>query len=109
MPVVYIALGSNLGDRNANMIQAIHHIERLYSTTIVATSRFLETKPLDNLDSPLFINAMVKIETQLSPEKLLSELLSIEKRMGPIRKKKWESRIIDLDIIFYGTMTLHKK
>ena len=109
MSVVYIALGSNLGNRAFACKRALREIATLPQTFILATSIFFETDPVDFLDQPKFVNGIIKIETKLSPLDLLSYLLNIEKKMGRTREKKWGPRIIDLDIIDYENVHMQSK
>ena len=98
---VYIALGSNVGDREINLSKAriniadsVRHITR--------ESHIYETEPWGYSDQPDFLNQVVRAETLLTPEGLLHALLETEQEMGRIRTFKNASRIIDLDILFYG-------
>lgn len=102
MPVAYIGIGSNLGNRALYCRNAIGFMRKLPSTRFLKASIFFETKPVDFLDQPDFVNGVVKIETKLKPLELLSKLLDIEKKMGRQRLKKWGPRVIDLDIIDYS-------
>jgi len=101
--VAYIALGSNMGDRNANIAGAI---ERLRNTPGVEVTKV--SSPLENpavggpSDSPPFINSVSEIRTTLSPRALLKRLLEIERELGRERREKWSPRVIDLDIVLYG-------
>jgi len=113
---VFISLGSNLGDRRKNLEEAIKRLEKTSGVRVVASSGFYETTPVKTPEQirahekiPSFFNAAVEIETELSCEKLLGLLQKIEEEMGRVRNgKKWEPRIIDLDIIFYGTQVTHE-
>jgi 2-amino-4-hydroxy-6-hydroxymethyldihydropteridine diphosphokinase len=96
----YIGIGSNLGDRRANVDAAIARIAGLPETRLVRTSSSYETEPLG--DAPTwFVNAVVHVETALAPERLLDELLAIERSMGRTRVAgdRWASRIVDLDVL----------
>jgi len=96
----YIGIGSNLGDRCANVDAAIARIAGLPETRLVRTSSSYETEPLG--DAPTwFVNAVVHVETALAPERLLDELLAIERSMGRTRVagERWASRIVDLDVL----------
>ncbi len=96
----YLSLGSNIGDRAANLRDAI---ERLRSVGEVgAVSSLYETEPIEYTEQPWFVNCVVEIETGLSPTKLLGGILEIEKQMGRHREKKKGPRNIDIDILLYG-------
>jgi 2-amino-4-hydroxy-6-hydroxymethyldihydropteridine diphosphokinase len=96
----YIGLGSNLGDRRANVETAIARIAALPATRLLQTSSLYETEPLG--DAPTwFVNAVVHVETGLAPQPLLDALLAIERTMGRTRSvgERWASRIVDLDVL----------
>jgi 2-amino-4-hydroxy-6-hydroxymethyldihydropteridine diphosphokinase len=108
--LVYLGLGSNLGDRQAHLEAAIKRIAEL--GTIVAQSSFYETEPVDMAPSPSgapqwFLNAALALETELMPKQLLGRLLDIERTLG--RKRSLASqapktpRTIDLDILLFGS------
>ncbi|KYO66493.1 2-amino-4-hydroxy-6-hydroxymethyldihydropteridine diphosphokinase [Thermovenabulum gondwanense] len=101
MPDVFIALGSNVGDREVNIKTAIEKI-RQRGIKVVKISDIIETEPYGYVDQPRFLNAVLQAETLLSPRELLNTLQEIEKEMGRERKIKWGPRNIDLDIIFYN-------
>jgi len=101
-----IALGTNLGDRPANLHLALKHLANL--GTVTATSTFHDTAPVGYLHQPHFLNAAALLETTLPPETLLQSLLSIEKQMGRDRTTAPPKgpRIIDLDLLLYGNDVL---
>ncbi len=105
----YIGIGSNLSDPDNNCVEAIVRISALRDVTIAAKSALYKTEPVGYIDQEWFINAAIKIETQLSPQELLSVLINIEKEMGRIRKEKWGPRLIDLDLLFYDDLILDEK
>ena len=96
-----IAIGSNLGTPKKNCIEAIDIISSNSDIKTISKSSFYQTAPVGNTEQDWFINSVIKISTQLSPDILLSVLLKIESQMGRIRKEKWGPRIIDLDLLFY--------
>ncbi|MEN3042307.1 MAG: 2-amino-4-hydroxy-6-hydroxymethyldihydropteridine diphosphokinase [Fervidobacterium sp.] len=104
---VYIGIGTNVGDKEANIQTAIHHLQKI--SRIINMSKIIETLPYGKLDQPNFLNCIVEIDTDLSPDELLDQLLKIEQEMGRIRTEKWGPRIIDLDIIFYGNLVIKNK
>ena len=96
---IIILLGSNLGDRLANLKQAIAAIASF--STILQQSNIYQTAAWGNTDQADFLNQAIEIQTQQTAENLMHALLAIESQMGRVRLQKWEPRIIDLDIIFY--------
>lgn len=101
---VYIGLGSNLGDRKENIQTALRRLET--TSHIVKVSEIIETEPYGKTDQPSFLNCVVEIDTNLTPDELLENLLNIEKEMGRVRLEKWGPRVIDLDILFYGNLVI---
>lgn len=98
---VYLSLGSNLGERRANLIEAVERMEGA-GIRVVRASPLYETAPRDFLDQPGFLNAVVEVETALQPPELLAALLGIETAMGRVRGVDKGPRVIDLDILVYG-------
>ncbi|MFH2001489.1 MAG: 2-amino-4-hydroxy-6-hydroxymethyldihydropteridine diphosphokinase [Planctomycetota bacterium] len=99
-----IALGSNLSPRQKHLLDAIALMEQLKESHIIARSRIYETPPVGGPEQGKFLNAAVELETALSVDVLLKNLLSIEQSMGRIRNVRNGPRIIDLDIIFYDDL-----
>lgn len=98
--LVYLSLGSNLGEREANLQQAI---ERLAGWgEVVAVSSLYETEPVEVARQPWFLNCAVALQTEKMPKQLLAGLLAIEKAMGRQRKQPKGPRVIDLDILLFG-------
>jgi 2-amino-4-hydroxy-6-hydroxymethyldihydropteridine diphosphokinase len=108
MSVVYIGIGSNLGDREFNCKQAISLV-RQKGTTVSKESSLYETKPWGVRDQPLFLNMAIEIETNLKPFELLRTLKDIEKEMGREETFLWGPRIIDLDILLYDNNIVDEK
>ncbi len=98
---VFIGIGSNLGNRTKNLKNAIEAIESVNGIGIKRVSSFIKTNP-ENAAGPKYLNAVIKIKTDLLPEKILAVLNEIEKKMGRKRLFKNSPRIIDLDILLYG-------
>jgi 2-amino-4-hydroxy-6-hydroxymethyldihydropteridine diphosphokinase len=96
---IIILLGSNLGNRLANLKQAIASIASF--STILQQSNIYQTAAWGNTDQADFLNQAIEIQTNQTAENLMHALLAIESQMGRVRLQKWEPRIIDLDIIFY--------
>ena len=105
MSIVYIGIGSNLGDRKANCMRAI---ELLAGKGIVVRkeSSLYETDPWGDKNQPKFLNMAIEIETELKPQDLLGILAGIEKELGRKKSRKWGPRIIDLDILLYNSITI---
>jgi 2-amino-4-hydroxy-6-hydroxymethyldihydropteridine diphosphokinase len=100
---IYIALGSNQGDRELNLLRAIAEIGRLATTKITALSSFYDTQPVGPVEQENFLNAVLRLESSLSPDGLLAELKRIETAVfHRVRSIHWGPRPIDLDILFYG-------
>jgi len=106
MEKVFIALGTNQGDMYGNLAEARERLHRLEDLTVLKESSILETEPVDYLDQPDFLNQMVEAETSMEPGKLLMVLLSVEIEMGRKRGVPKGPRIIDLDIILFGSRTM---
>src|SRR4051794_25554062 len=103
----YIALGANLGDREANLRAALDHLNRTSGVKVMCVSRFLETPAVGGPpDSPPFLNAAAELRTTLGPAELLQTLLAIEHALGRVRRERWEPRIIDLDLLLYGDQVI---
>ena len=101
MSEAYVALGSNLGDREENLRTALKHLSD-NDVHVVKVSTFIETEPYGVTDQPGFVNAVCQVETNLAPLELLRLLLSIEQEMGRVRLRRWGERNIDLDLLLYG-------
>ena len=99
--VAYVALGSNLGDRERYLAAAREAIARLPASRVVAASGIEETEPLGGLQQPSYLNQMVKLETALEPRELLRHLHDIEQELGRTRGERWAARTIDLDLVCY--------
>jgi 2-amino-4-hydroxy-6-hydroxymethyldihydropteridine diphosphokinase len=98
--IAYLSLGSNLGDRAANLKSAIDRLRDFGE--VVAVSSFYETEPVEVIAQPWFLNCVVKLDTEKTPEQLLAGILAIEQEMGRERKQKKGPRTIDLDILLFG-------
>lgn len=101
----YLLLGTNMGDRAALLIQARREIAREIGALRCVSSIF-ETEAWGNTDQPNYLNQVVLAATPLKPLRLLEKINRIEKRMGRIRVSKWDSRLIDIDILYYGDQVI---
>ena len=108
MSKAYVALGSNLGDREENLRKALKHLQE-NGVEVVKTSTFIETEPYGVTDQPGFVNAVCQVETELAPLELLRLLLSIEQEMGRVRLRRWGERNIDLDLLLYEDAVLESE
>jgi 2-amino-4-hydroxy-6-hydroxymethyldihydropteridine diphosphokinase len=108
--LVFIAIGSNLGDRKANYYEAVERIAGLAETRVLKQSSLYESEPLGNART-WFVNAVIEVETEFGAPQLLKQLKSIETAMGRkrVRGKRWGSRIIDLDILFFDNELINKR
>ena len=96
----YIALGSNLGDKEENLRRALELLEE-HGVEVVKVSSFICTEPYGVTDQPQFLNAVCQVRTSLEPLALLHTLLGIEQEMGRVRLRHWGERNIDLDLLLY--------
>jgi 2-amino-4-hydroxy-6-hydroxymethyldihydropteridine diphosphokinase len=107
---VYIGIGSNLGDRRANTVEAVARVKELPTTKVVRSSSLYESEPLGDART-WFVNSVIEVETELAAEQLLKKLKAIEEAMGRkrVKGKRWGSRIIDLDILFVDQDVIAKR
>ncbi len=107
---VYIGLGSNLGDRKANIREAEEKLTALPETRIVKASSLYESEPLGNAKT-WFVNSVLEIETDFEADELLKRTKAIETAMGRkrVKGKRWGSRIIDLDLLLFDNQTINKR
>jgi 2-amino-4-hydroxy-6-hydroxymethyldihydropteridine diphosphokinase len=96
---VYLSLGSNIGDRAANLHAAVERIGKLGEVT--AVSSFYETEPVEFTQQPWFLNVALELKTELMPKQLLSAVLKIEREMGRKRLQPKGPRLIDIDILLF--------
>jgi 2-amino-4-hydroxy-6-hydroxymethyldihydropteridine diphosphokinase len=104
--LIYLSLGSNLGDRAANLNGAIVALPGA-GVRVLRRSSVYETEPVDFLEQPWFLNCAVEAETSLSPVDLLGALQGIERMSGSKKLVPRGPRIIDLDILYYGASVIH--
>lgn len=103
----YIALGSNLGDRELNLLRAVAEIGKLADSTVTGLSPFYETSPMGVTDQPVFFNAVLRLSTRLTPLELLHRLQRIENNVfARTRTVRWGPRTMDLDLLLYGDQTI---
>jgi 2-amino-4-hydroxy-6-hydroxymethyldihydropteridine diphosphokinase len=105
--LIYLSLGSNLGDRAANLERAIEELPAA-GVKVLRRSATYETEPVDLLEQPWFLNCVVEAETTLTPRDLLDALQGIERKLGSRKLVPSGPRIIDLDVLFYGSDVIHE-
>lgn len=98
---VYLSLGSNLGDREANLRAAIEKLKEIGNP--VSVSSFYETEPVEVTSQPWFLNCAIKLDTEKMPRQLISAILALEQQMGRQRNQKKSPRTIDIDILLFGS------
>jgi 2-amino-4-hydroxy-6-hydroxymethyldihydropteridine diphosphokinase len=109
MTTAYIGIGSNLGDKLNNCRKSIEMSGRIPDTRVTAQSRFYRTEPVGVEGHDWYVNGVISLSTGLSAQDLLKNLLDIEQIMGRERKKKWDSRTIDLDVLLYGQEVIEEE
>jgi 2-amino-4-hydroxy-6-hydroxymethyldihydropteridine diphosphokinase len=105
---VYVALGSNLGDRTAALARARDALAKLPLTTVLGASTIEETAPVGPPDQERYLNQMILVETALDPGRFLKLLHRIEDENGRVRAERWGPRSLDLDIVRFGTRRLRE-
>ena len=99
--IVYLSLGSNLGDRSLHLRQAIDKLGELGK--VAAVSSFYDTEPVELTSQPWFLNCVAKLDTEKMPRQLMAAILGIEQQMGRQRKQQKGPRTIDIDILLFGS------
>lgn len=97
----FVGVGSNVGDRSARLVSAARDVKAIEGVKYVWSSSVYETDPYGKADQPKFLNAVLQVETSLTPPALLKELKAIEQRQGRTPGERWGPREIDLDILLY--------
>ena len=106
---VYIGVGSNVGNKKENFLEALSRVAKLPGTKIVKESSLYESEPIGDAKE-WYVNGAIEIETKFKPDMLLKKFKNIERAMGRKKvKKRWGARIIDLDILLYDTAIVKKK
>jgi dihydroneopterin aldolase/2-amino-4-hydroxy-6-hydroxymethyldihydropteridine diphosphokinase len=103
--IVYIAIGSNLDNREKNCLDALKILEKI-GIVVKKRSSLYETEPWGVTNQPRFMNMVVEVETELEPHELLRTLKDVEKEVGRGETFNWGPRIIDLDILFFNDLFL---
>ena len=102
----YVALGSNLGDKEGNLRSALELLEE-HGVEVVKVSTFICTEPYGVTDQPQFLNGACEVRTSMTPLALLHTLLKIEQEMGRVRLRHWGERNIDLDLLLYEDVVMN--
>lgn len=109
MPIAFIGLGSNMGNKLANLKKAIEGFGKIQGTKVLTVSSLYKTEPVGDVEQDWFVNAVAEVETGLTPRELLNKLLYIEKNLGRIRDERWGPRVIDLDILLYDDLVMDEE
>lgn len=104
--VAYIAVGSNLGDREKHLAFAVEAISRLPGTRVLDATAPEQTAPFGAPGQGPYLNQMIAVDTELAPHDLLAALQDIERRAGRTREVRWGARTLDLDIVRYGNRVI---
>ncbi len=102
----FLGLGSNLGDRAANLHRAVELLEAAEGVTVVRSSSVYETDPVGGPPQPDYLNAVVEVETTLEPRPLLSVCQEVEREIGRVRAERWGPRVIDVDVLIFDDATI---
>ena len=98
----FLGLGSNLGDRLANLQRAVDLLDRRTGISVLRSSRVYETDPVGGPSQPDYLNAVLEVDTMLAPPDLLRACLDVEEALGRVRDERWGPRTVDIDILTYG-------
>tara|TARA_B110000014_G_C19608439_1_gene322153 strand:+ start:26 stop:505 length:480 start_codon:yes stop_codon:yes gene_type:complete len=109
MSFIYIALGSNLKNPRKQVLNGILSIKKLNGVKLLKESYLYQTPPVGILNQPDFINAVIKISSDLKPQELLKEILNVENDAGRVRDQKNGPRILDLDILLFDDLIINEE
>ena len=109
MDRLFIGIGSNVGDRRANIIGAVRRIAALPHLTVQSSSSIYETEPVGGPPQGRYLNCVLEAISKTAPRSLLGELKGIEKEMGRRKSVRHGPRVIDLDILLYGDLVIEEK
>ena len=104
--VCYLGLGSNLGDRAAQLAEALRRLDRHPQLQVLKASSVYETDPVGPQDQPDFLNLVAQLAVHCTPEELLQMVQRVEQQMGRVRQRRWGQRNIDIDILLFGDQTI---
>lgn len=100
----YIGLGSNIGDRERYLQEAVRLLQEHPEVQVTGTSGCYETEPVGYVEQDPFLNMVIRVETTLTAERLFEQMLQAEQMLGRKREIRWGPRTIDLDLLLYGDM-----
>jgi 2-amino-4-hydroxy-6-hydroxymethyldihydropteridine diphosphokinase len=103
-----IGLGSNVGDKPANIARAVSLLTEKGDVRLVASSRLYRSAPWGVLDQDWFVNACIAVATGLTPQELLARCLAVEQAMKRVREQRWGPRVIDVDVLTYRDLTVNE-
>lgn len=106
MEGIYLLLGSNIGDRKLNLLNALKKLAEV-NVTVIQQSSVYQTAAWGVQEQQAFLNQVIKVETVLKPQQLLKTILTIEQELGRVRIEKWGERLIDIDILYYYDLVLN--
>ncbi len=106
---IFLSLGTNLGEREKNLIRCLDALGAVESLELVRISSIYETDPVGMTEQPDFLNMVVEVNTSLSPMELLHTVKNIEKRLGRKETFRWGPRLIDVDILAYKNLILEEE
>ncbi len=104
----FVGMGSNLGEREALIGQALDELAALPDTTLIRASSLYDTEPVGVVEQPRFLNAVAMLDTELTARQLLWNLQRIEARLGRTRSQRWGPRTMDLDLLLYGDLVIEE-
>jgi 2-amino-4-hydroxy-6-hydroxymethyldihydropteridine diphosphokinase len=104
----YLGIGSNVGDRLRNLRRAVDALTEADGVVVSRVSSVYSTEPVGYTEQPEFLNAVIAVDTDLSPEDLLRLALRVEEEGGRERSVRWGPRAIDIDILIYGDLEIHR-
>ena len=102
----YLGLGSNLGDRLSNLQQAVELLAAQAGLRVVRSSRVYESDPVGGPSQPEYLNAVIEVDTDRSPQELLDACRAVEDALGRVRAERWGPRTIDVDVLTYEDETI---
>lgn len=106
MAIAYLGLGSNIGERETNLNNAIAKLSEVPGIQVTKISSRYETKPYGKTDQPDFMNMAIEVDTNLTPLDLLETVLGVEHELGRVRNEVWGPRNIDIDVLLYEELEL---
>jgi 2-amino-4-hydroxy-6-hydroxymethyldihydropteridine diphosphokinase len=104
----FVGLGSNLGEREAQIRLALDELAKVPGTRVTRASCLYDSEPVGEVEQPNFLNAVAQIDTELTARQLLWNLLLIERRLGRVRSARWGPRTIDLDLLLFGELVVEE-